>query len=113
MTMRPLARSSTNKKRPSRSTTAATVTSGFHTMVQIIPGVARGCCGSTYAAAGGLHMPSGARTLSEVNGRGAHFRLDQAAGPDFIEVGEVPFDHRDVVEIDHPFPARALLPEDD
>src|SRR5215471_12665674 len=91
MTMRPLARSSMTRYSPLRSTTAATVTSGF----QIMSGIIRG---------------PNSRSGSEVDRCRAQLRLDQAARPDFVVVRQVALDDARVVELDDAIPARALLP---
>src|SRR5512139_3252041 len=91
ITTRPLARSSTRRNRPSRSATAATVTSGFHTMPVII------------------RNRRWTQPGSEVDGGGAQFGLEDAAGPDFVEIREVATDHGLVVELHDAVPASAVL----
>src|SRR6056297_759751 len=84
-TISPWACSSTMRKRPSRSTTAATVRS--------------------------VSMPAGAPLMSDIEPAELVFHL--ARVPDFVEGGQVHVGDRGHVMVDDAFPARGVQPVDD
>src|SRR5665213_1645769 len=85
-TRRLLIRSSTTRKRPSLSLTAATVMSGFHAMRDIITAgeIASRSCSAT---------PCDSQSL-----------FGGACIPDAVELGQIEFSYRGIVEVGDPIP---------